>query len=252
MTLRVVQISDLHLFADPDGELKGLKPQAGVTAVLGTIQQRLPVIDQLISTGDHTHDELPATYQRLRGMLQPWLKTFHLLPGNHDERPVIREVFGEFCPAGTERIRFSFEAGGWLFLGLDSHVPGELYGEVGEEQWKWLEAELSRDATKPTAIFLHHPPLPIGSPWMDKIGLRDAEELTEILLRYRQVKFVSHGHIHQEFNGTCEGVPVMSCPSSAIQFRPRTEELEVDTLGPGFRVFELETDGAWRTEVIRV
>lgn len=252
MSLRVVQISDLHLFADPEGELKGLKPQAGVTAVLKTIQERYPHVDQLISTGDHTHDELPATYLRLREILQPWLPQFHLVPGNHDDREVIHEVFGEYCPPDVNRIRFSFEAGGWQFFGLDSHVPGELYGEVGAEQWGWLEFEVGRESSKPTAIFLHHPPLPIGSPWMDKIGLRDAERLPRILKSNPQVKFVSHGHIHQEFQGDCSGIPVMSCPSAAVQFRPRTAELEVDTLSPGFRVFELNDDGTWHSEVIRV
>lgn len=251
MSVKIVQISDLHLFADPEAELKGLKTQAGVTAVLNDIRVRHPDFDLLVISGDHTHDELPETYRRIRSMLGDWLSRTRLIPGNHDERPVIRQVFGELVPETGERLTFEVSLPGWRLLGVDSHVPGQLYGEVGTDQWEWLAAQAasSRD---PAVLFLHHPPLPIGSPWMDTIRLRDVEGLKQVIAGWPELKLICHGHIHQEFSGTLDGVPVMSVPSSAVQFRPRTQELEVDTLPPGYRVIHLREGGNFSTEVVRV
>jgi Icc protein len=250
MTLKIVQISDLHLFADPDGELKGLKTQAGLTAVLSDIRDRHPDFDLLVISGDHTHDELPNTYRRIRRQLGAWVSRTRLIPGNHDERAVIREVFPDLVPASGERLTFEVELKGWRLLGIDSHVPGQLYGEVGEEQWEWLAERLGR-SSGPALLFLHHPPLPIGSPWMDAIGLRDAEGLKHVVRHSPQLKLICHGHIHQEFAGSLDGVPVRSAPSTAIQFRPQTRELQIDDLPPGYRVILLQEDGTFSTEVVR-
>lgn len=251
MSLKLVQISDLHLFADPAAELKGLKTQSGVEAVLQDIRSRHGDIDRLIISGDHTHDELPETYRRIRRMLGDWVSQTHLIPGNHDDRKIIREVFPERVPSRGERLIFEFRSGGWQILGLDSHVPGELYGEVGTEQWDWLRGRLAA-AGEPAVLFLHHPCVSIGSPWMDAIGLRDAEELRTVISDAPQLKLICHGHIHQEFEGKLAGVPVLSVPSAAIQFRPRTEVLEVDSLPPGYQVIRLSEEGLIETEVIRV
>lgn len=248
---KIVQISDLHLFADPEGELKGLKPQAGVESVLNQIREKEGDLDHLVISGDHTHDELPETYQRIRRMVEPWLDRLHLIPGNHDDRSVIREVFPDLVPVIGERLTFEVTGGGWQILGIDSHVPGELYGEVGSEQWKRLTERLAASGA-PAVLFLHHPCVAIGSPWMDAIGLRDVEGLRAVIGSAPQLKLICHGHIHQEFEGELAGVPVRSVPSAAIQFRPRTETLEVDALPPGYRVTELLGEGEFRSRVVRV
>lgn len=251
MGLKLVQISDLHLFADPEAELKGIKTQAGVAAVLNDIRARHPDFDRLIISGDHTHDELPETYRRIRSMLGEWVSRTEMIPGNHDERPVIREVFPDRVRLDGERLTFEFLGGGWRVLGIDSHVPGKLSGEVGSEQWEWLKDRLAA-GSEPAVLFLHHPCVPIGSSWMDEIGLQDVAGLREVIHGASQLKLICHGHIHQEFAGELEGVPVRSVPSAAIQFRPRRETLEVDSLPPGYRVIQLGEEGRFETDVVRV
>lgn len=86
---------------------------------------------------------------------------------------------------------------------------------------------------------------------MDAIGLRDAEGLKHVIRHSTQLKLVCHGHIHQEFAGSLDGVPVRSAPSAAIQFRPQTRELQIDDLPPGYRLILLQEDGTFSTEVVR-
>ena len=87
---------------------------------------------------------------------------------------------------------------------------------------------------------------------MDEIGLQDVAGLREVIHGASQLKLICNGHIHQEFAGELEGVPVRSVPSAAIQFRPRRETLEVDSLSPGYRVIQLGEEGRFETDVVRV
>ncbi len=89
MTFRLVQLTDLHLFADHDATLKGIPTRDCLLDVLKLIAEQETGFEHLIVTGDHTHDELPATYQDVRSLLSPWISRLHIVPGNHDDRPLI-------------------------------------------------------------------------------------------------------------------------------------------------------------------
>ena len=66
-TTRILQITDLHLFADPDGRLKGIPTRELLLSVLAHVRESGEQLDHVIVTGDHTHDELPETYRALSG-----------------------------------------------------------------------------------------------------------------------------------------------------------------------------------------
>ena len=50
--LRVVQLSDFHLFADTDGKLLGLNTQFSLEAVLDRVRREQPDMDLILATGD--------------------------------------------------------------------------------------------------------------------------------------------------------------------------------------------------------
>lgn len=258
MPNRILQISDLHLFADPMVELKGICTRGRLEGVLAALRAELPRAELLIVTGDLAHDERLETYQALRELLADWLPRVRILPGNHDNRGFIRQAFGDIVLSAWERNVFSDSVGNWRLIGLDSHIPGAVAGELGAEQLAWLEQQLAAaepafgKTAQPTVLFLHHPPISVGSPWLDQIGLTDAPALWELLDRFPSVKLICTGHIHQELTITRGGVVVLATPSTGVQFRPETESLVVDNLPPGYRLLELEDDGSMRTRVIRV
>ena len=61
----------------------------------GTSSNPVKRFDHVVVTGDHTHDELPESYQAVRQILSPWLDRLWQVPGNHDDRTVLRSVFGD-------------------------------------------------------------------------------------------------------------------------------------------------------------
>ena len=66
------------------------------------------------------------------------------------------------------------------------------------------------------------------------------------------MKFVCCGHIHQEMTVVNLDTLLLTTPSTSVQFLPETEMLVPDSVPPGFRIFDLEPDGSFRTRIVRV
>ena len=218
--------------------------------ILNYISKEYPD-SHLVVTGDIAHDENMDTYKEIRKLLHSFFPNYRLLPGNHDNREAMWSVFRDLLDEDLETVNFSYSVGGWRLIGLDSHIPGELFGLITQRQLDWLNQQLSLHRAQPTILFVHHPPVVVGSPWLDKINLREPEMLYEVLINKNQVKAICTGHIHQEFEGQLNGIKVYGTPSTSIQFTPNTERALYDKLPPGFRIFEFGND-SFRTNIVRV
>lgn len=252
MSVRILQITDCHLLSDPEGELRGIRTHARLTAVLETIRVDWGDCDRLVITGDLAHDEQLESYRALHALTHDWHARLRVIPGNHDQRDFMAEVFGARVQQIENRNQFVDELEHWKLIGLDTHLPGEVKGRVGPAQLTWLDGQLAADLARHVAIFMHHPPARVHSTWLDQVGLEDVDSLVEIVARYPRVKVVCAGHIHQELAIAARSCLVLTSPSTGVQFRPGTEALEVDQVAPGFRVLDLDADGTLRSRVIRV
>jgi len=83
MSLRLLHISDSHLYCDPTATLKGIPPHDSFSAILADAYRRYPDIDALILGGDMAQDEQPETYQQLVDLLPDWQVPVMITPGNH-------------------------------------------------------------------------------------------------------------------------------------------------------------------------
>ena len=251
MTLRIVQLTDCHLFADPQQALRGITTWPRFTAILQRLRQQIPQVDLLVFTGDTAHDENAATYSAVQRELIEWIPNVRFVPGNHDNRAALQEHFPTPNRPCEGRVTFCEQRDGWQLIGLDTQRPGEVSGSVGREQLVWLEANLESARHLPTLLFLHHPPIEVQSAWLDKIGLQDRGELARMLKDHLQVRLISCGHVHQEVIASLGHATVFTTPAVGVPFRPRTEQLEIDTDPPQFRLWELAPDGRWSTQVLR-
>ena len=101
-------------------------------------------------------------------------------------------------------------------------------------------------------MFLHHPPIPLGSKWLDSVGMANGDEVLERLRMLGRVRALAFGHVHQEYDDAYEGIRIMATPSTCRQFRPRSDEFAVDDKPPAYRRIELGADGSVTTEVVWV
>ena len=236
----LLQISDCHLREDPAADYRGQNPQANLERLLPACRALRP--DGIVLTGDVADDASPPAYQRLVECLADTAPGIAWLPGNHDERGAMAEVFE---PAGFSDGPV-LEWGRWEIVLLDSAVADRPEGHVDDERLKPLK-RLSGD--RPALVFIHHQPLPVNAPWIDKYPLIEAEQLWR-RLDPAIVRAVGFGHVHQAFVGEKNGIACLSAPSTAVNSQAATDTFTYDPTGPKARWYRLKPDGSWQTGLI--
>ena len=218
----LVQLSDTHIRAP--GELAYRRVdtaahlQAAVQAVLRLPQAPLAVL----LTGDLVDDGSEAAYAHLCELLAPLRCPLYLMPGNHDERELMRRHFpgqAELQQAGPgDHLQYEVRLPGLRLLTLDTVVPGASHGSLCAQRLAWLDEALAREPDTPTVIAMHHPPFETYLGWMDRIGLREgAPELAAVVARHPQVQRIVCGHLHRSAQRVWAGTLVLTAPSTAHQ-----------------------------------
>lgn len=247
-TLRILQLTDTHLFADREGRLLGQNTRRTLELVLDLAYTNLGPIDLILLTGDLVHDESPEGYRYLQRRLSELGTPYSCLPGNHDLTPVMSDTFH----GRALNVESSARCGAWNIVLLDSTLPGEEGGHLDTGQLARLQESLAKRRGDPTLVCLHHQPIPIGSNWMDTMALDNPEAFFAIIDRHPQVRGILWGHIHQDFSALRNGVQLLGTPSTCVQFKPRSLEFALDDITPGFRWLELHPDGRIDTGVERI
>jgi 3',5'-cyclic-AMP phosphodiesterase len=237
--LDVVQLTDIHLCARRGDRLRGGDPDASLCAVLAEIAANgLP--DLFLVTGDLVQDPCSDAYTRLRDYLGNTGVPTWCLPGNHDDPELMRAELNRDGLA-TPRAR---RVNGWLLVLLDSAVRGEAGGELGATELASLANTLASYPDEPALICLHHPPVALGSRWIDALGLADAGAFFEVVDANPNVRAIAWGHAHQAWDGRWEDVLLLGTPSTGVQFLPGADEFAVDEAAPpGWRRLALHPDG---------
>lgn len=250
MNVRLLQISDCHLFSDPATLLRGVATWSRFQQLVAELSKVAQSPDLLLATGDTAHDELLTTYQCVRKELEPWESRLRIIPGNHDHRESLLQTFPNGCRQIQDRVNFDVQFERWQVVGLDTHIPGSTSGRLGSEQLDWLSTHLTATRDLWTVLVMHHPPLLVQSAWLDKIGLEDREEFAAIVRAHAHVRLILCGHIHQAYVGSLGHATVLTTAAVGPQFRPRTEQLEIVDLPPAYRIVDLHDSGQWSTQVI--
>jgi Icc protein len=250
--VRLLQLTDLHLFEDESREIYGVNTAESFRAALTKGLAEAPgPLDAILVTGDIAEDGQRATYERFRSIMSGLGVPVMCLPGNHEDLPTMCSVLDSpplSCCSTTDLA-------GWRIVMLDSHLPGKDMGRLDDRELDRLDRELTAAAGRYVLVCLHHLPVPVGSPWLDAVGLQGADELHSLLGRHGNVRAVLSGHMHQAFDGHHGGIRMMSTPSTCAQFTPDTETCVMDLRPPGFRWLQLlpagriETGVAWLDEL---
>jgi 3',5'-cyclic-AMP phosphodiesterase len=178
-----------------------------------------PAPDVVLATGDLTDMGQTEEYAVLRKELGRLPMPVYLVPGNHDRREGLREIFGDlpYLTKGETRFSYTVEDHAVRLIALDTLIPGQTHGEVGTEQRNWLERELAAQKERPTIVFMHHPPFPTGIDHMDRINCLDGAEVARIIGTNSQVERVLCGHHHRPIQIRWAGTIGSVAPSTAHQ-----------------------------------
>ena len=246
--LRLVQITDCHLFATEDGLLGGINTLASLRAICGRIARRETGVDAILATGDLSQDGSTESYRLLAREFETLQLPVFCIPGNHDDAGAMdASLKGQ-----NIRSERSISAGEWQILLLDSTVPGEVHGHVDEGELAAMRSALANSSEAHVLIGLHHQAQDVGSRWIDAKGLPRNAELRAEIARHDRVRAVVWGHVHQEFRLRSGGIDWLATPSTCVQFAPASVDFATDALPPGYRVLDLLADGRVETRVERL
>lgn len=153
--MRLLQLSDPHLLAAPEGLVRGRRPLAQLGQGLDSALAELAAPpDLLLITGDLCHDESLGGYVRLRDLLAPLAWPVALLAGNHDHPQLLRAALGRRAWVAPRLV----ELGEVALLLLNSHRPGCVGGWLGERQLAWIAQVVDHLGDRPLLVAVHHPP----------------------------------------------------------------------------------------------
>jgi 3',5'-cyclic AMP phosphodiesterase CpdA len=229
----IAQISDLHV--KPPGVLAYGKVDtaAALARCIAELNRLAPRPDLVVISGDLADTPRAEEYDHLEKLLAPLAIPFAAVPGNHDDRRLLRAALPDQPYASPHGPLNSLRPVGDLDVVLiDSSVPGAPHGELDAATLAWLDATLSVSAPRPALLFLHHPPFLTGIAHMDAQNLRNAPDLAAILQRHTRARLVASGHVHRATLTTFAGVAATICPAPN-----HAVALDLDAcLPPSFRV----------------
>jgi Icc protein len=251
--IRMIQISDSHLFESCDSRLIGMNTEESFQSVISLIKKENQdnKISLLVATGDIAQTPSEKTYNRFLDTMQTFGQPCVWLQGNHD----LSDIFlaQQNTIANMNIVKLGSQ---WLIIMLNSSDDREISGQFSEKELAWLNKQLTKYPDNYIIIAMHHNPIHIQSKWLDNVGLTNATDFWAILDQAPQVKAVIHGHIHQNFESTFKTtrstIKVWACPSTCIQFKPLCDTFTLDNLPPGYRWFDLHTDGQINTGISRL
>lgn len=246
--IRLLQLTDMHLSADPAATPAGVTTERTWRDVLALAQYHARTPDALLLTGDLTQDGSEAAYTRLRDQVQALAVPALVIPGNHDDPAVMRRCFA----AGTVQWQGHRLFDDWLLLMLDSVVVGQPHGHLTAQELERMEQVLAEVPHRHALICLHHQPAAVGCRWLDAIGVDNGQELADRLLRHDTVRGVLCGHVHQEVDAKLAHLRLLASPSTCIQFRAGSDEFAIDARPPGYRWLTLRGNGHIESGICRL
>lgn len=245
-SLKLIQISDLHLRANPDEILHGWHVENAWRRIADDVIARHPDADLWVLTGDLVDDETTAGYVRLNTHLTNLGCRTLALAGNHDDPSAMEQHLT------AAQVHQSIKLRGWRIIALNSHIRSSDAGRLGKQQLHTLQSQLTTNQS-PTVICIHHPPIPVNSHWIDVIGLHDKDELQKIIRKCPHVAAVICGHAHQAMETEIGGAKCWVTPSTMRQFRPESERFTLDEQSaPGYRIVTLHGDGRASSTLQRI
>ena len=238
--MRITLVADPHIAERPEDSY-GVDTKTNLTRVIARLRELRP--DRLVLMGDYSNKEprkqdLEWICSRVSLSNVP----FEAISGNHDYSPDVAEVCGLDLGLVGDKLYYRRDFGQYRALFLDSSS-----GSINDEQLEWLKMEM-RSLSKPALVFMHHPPLEMGVPYMDEhYPLKDPDSAVFNTLFSGLVPvYVFCGHYHTARSTQIGPHSVHLCPSTYFQIKPEVEDFAVAHTMPGMRHIEL-IDGQVRT-----
>lgn len=210
----IAQISDLHIKMPGQLAYGVVDTSEALRRCIVELNQLDPRPDLVVISGDVADTPTAEEYEQAVSLLSALDMPYVAIPGNHDNRALIRSALGDESDAAPQSALNQLHRVGDLdIVLLDSSVPGAPHGELDAETLTWLDATLAATPERPALLFLHHPPFVTGIAHMDVQNLRNAPDLAERIARHKRARMIAAGHVHRATTTSFSGIVATICPA---------------------------------------
>jgi Icc protein len=226
--MRIVQITDLHVGREGE-DTYGVDVRGNFLKILHLVQQKNP--QYLVLSGDLCYRDGDAEiYHWIKKKMDELNIPYEILSGNHDDPVMMAKSFNRKELLKGEELYFKRDFQGRPVLFLDTTT-----GFVSPQQQEWLKDEL-RQLDEEVMIFMHHPPVEAGVPFMDnKYALQNKEKVQAILFEHPHNISIFTGHYHVEKVIRKRNMVVHITPSCFFQIGQESTDFNVDHYRIGLR-----------------
>jgi len=233
--VRFVHISDTHVGPEREFELYGVNTYEATVGLIEAIQGLPFDPDFIVHTGDIVALPQVECYELAREALGGLTAPIYFVAGNHDRAEEIHRFLPQGpCDHVTEEggiLSYEFMRNGFRFLTLDARGPEQIdpQGLLSAVQLA-LVTEKCTPEGEPLTIFIHFPPLPLDSEWLNRsMLLQNGMDLHRALIPARErLRGVFFGHVHRGMQAMADGILYSSVGSSFRQFRSWPDSLNVE------------------------
>lgn len=224
----IAQITDTHVRANGALAFEGkVDTSARLAGAVATIVAMQPRPDIVLATGDLVDTGSADDYRQLVKLLAPLPMPLLPIPGNHDARAPLLAAFPEVARRVTMPfVQYTADDHPLRLVALDTTEEDRIGGVLCPERLEWIERTLAA-SSRPTIVFMHHPPFDSGIAANDDMRCEGAEALARIVARNPQVQAVLCGHLHRSIARRWAGTLVITGAATAP-----TLELMIDGRGP--------------------
>ena len=233
--MRIIQITDLHI-GQAGEDTYGVDVRANFLKILAEAKALNP--DVLVLTGDFCFKEPQrAIYQWARTHLDALQIPYRVIAGNHDDAFLMAEEFALEKHLHRQELYYQEVWENWPVFFLDTSKA-----KISGTQFNWLQTQLSR-ITKDILIFMHHPPIHAGVPYMDQNHHFEHQASIQNLLGGLLCNaYIFTGHYHVEKAIQKQNISVYITPACFFQINQYQEGFAADHHRIGMRVIELRGD----------
>jgi 3',5'-cyclic AMP phosphodiesterase CpdA len=194
----IAQITDTHIRAGGAFAFDGkADTSARLAAAVRTLSAQTPRPDVVLATGDLADSGADGDYGQLAELLAPLRTPVLPIPGNHDARAPLRAAFPEISARLEKRfVQYVVDDHPVRLVALDTLEDGRIGGRLCAERLGWIERTLGA-SSRPTLLFMHHPPFDLGAAPNDDMRCEGADELRRIVRAHGNVQAVLCGHLHR-------------------------------------------------------
>ncbi len=225
--LIIIQLSDLHLFSEDDATLFQATPNRNFYKIIENIKNAHLVPDLFLLTGDLSQDESKESYKKIANVLSDFNLPIYWIPGNHDNLEAMQTIFNNcinFQRGSNLKLKY------FDLIFLNTKLENSDNGYLTDSELNFLE-ECAKYAVlngKKIIIVMHHHPVAVGTPLLDKFILNNSDSFFEVAEKINEKHLVICGHVHGNYHIEYGKTEIEAAPATCFQWPVGTTTLEIE------------------------